>query len=153
MIYFIGVQGRSLRSGRLEFLSILNVERAGVAHGDGALDDHHSVGVHLQHGIDDGLDSRSIEEILLTVIVGGSGDDDELGITVAGFLVEGSLNAEGLVGKVILDIIVLYGRLLIIHQIDAFWNHVDTSHVVMPGQQGGDGKTDIAGTRNGNVHG
>ena len=133
-------------------LLVFHIEAAGVTHGDGALDDHHGIGVDLQHGINNGLHGRGVEEILLAVIVGGGSDDHELGIAVTGLLVEGSLEAQRLVGEIILDVVVLDRRLLMVHQINAFGNNVDSGDIIMLSQQSGDGKTDIAGTGNRNIH-
>ena len=92
------VQGLALtqelgRKEQVELLhalvSVFHVEVAGVAHGDGALNDHHCVGVHLQHRVDDGLHGTGVEEVLLGIVVGGSGDDDKLGVLITSFLVKG----------------------------------------------------------------
>ena len=75
----------------LEFLGILDVKRAGVADGDGALDDHDGIGVDLQHGVDDSLHGTGVEEVLLRVIVRRGSYDHELGFTITCLLVEGGL--------------------------------------------------------------
>ena len=134
------------------FLLVFHIEAAGVTHWDGRFDDHHGIGIHFQHCIDDGFDSGSVEEILLGVVVSGGGDDHEVGVAVTGLLVEGSLEAQRLVGEIILDVVVLDRRLLMVHQINAFGNDVDSGDIIMLGQQSGNGKTDIAGTGNRNFH-
>ena len=133
-------------------LLVFHIEAAGVTHGDGALDDHHGVWIHFQDCIDDGLYCGGVEEVLLGVVVSGGGDDHEVGIAVTGLLVEGRLEAQRLVGEIILDVVVLNGRLFMVHQINAFGNDVDSGDIIMLGQQSGDGKTDIAGTGNRNIH-
>ena len=134
------------------FLLVFHIEAAGITHGDGALDDHHGIGVHLEDCIDNGLHGRGVEEILLRIVVSGGGDDHELGVAVTGLLVEGRFEAQRLVGEIILDVVVLDRRLLMVHQINAFGNDVDSGDIIMLGQQSGDGKTDIAGTGNRNIH-
>ena len=128
------------------FLPVLDVEAAGVADGDGALDDHDGVGVDLQHGVDDGLHGAGVEEVLLGVVVGGRGDDDELGVAVAGVLVEGGLEVEGLGGQVFFDVVVLDGRLFVVDHVDAFGDDVHGGDLVMLGEQCGDAHADIAGS-------
>ena len=128
--------------------AVFHIQSAGVAHGNGALDDHDGVGVDIEDGVDDGLDGGGVEEVLLAVVVGGGGDDDEVGITVAGLLVEGSLEAQRLVGQIVLDVVVLDGRLLVVDEVDAFLDHIDGGDVVMLCQQGGNTKSYIAGSGN-----
>ena len=134
-----------------ELLVVLDIEAAGVAYRDGTLDDHHGVGVHLQHGVDDGFNGRGVEEVLLAVVVGRGGDDHELGIAVAGLLVEGSLEREGPAGEVVLNVVVLDWGFLIVDEVDPSRDHVNGGNVVVLCQQGGDTETDIAGTCYGNL--
>ena len=65
-----------------ELEGILDVEGTGVAYGDGALDDHDGVGVDAQDEVDDVLDVVGVEEVLDGIVVGGGGDDDEVGVAV-----------------------------------------------------------------------
>ena len=97
------------------FLLVFDIEAAGISHGDGTLDDHDGVGVNLEHSIDDGLYCGGVEEVLLAVIVSRSSYDHELGIAVAGFLIKGGLERQRLVGQIVLNIVVLDGRLLVVH--------------------------------------
>ncbi len=141
---------------QIEFLHALllvfHIQRAGIPHGDGTLDDHHGIGVHLQHSIDDGLHSRGVEEVLLRVIVRRGRNDYKLGIAVAGLLVEGGLEAEGPVGQIVLDVVVLDGRLLVVHEVNTLGDDIDSGDIIVLCQQSGDTETDIAGTCNGNFH-
>ena len=80
------------------FLPVFDVKASGVADGDGTLDDHDGVRVDLEHGVDDGFHGTGVEEVLLRVVVGGRGNDDKLGVFVAGLLVKSGLEVEGLGG-------------------------------------------------------
>ena len=133
-------------------LLVFEVEAAGVAHRDGALDDHHCVGIDLENRIDDSLHGRGVEEVLLGVVVGGGSDDHKLGIAIAGLLVEGGLKREGLVGQIILDVVVLDGRLFMVHQVDALGDDIDSGDIIMLCQQSGDTQTYITGSCNGYFH-
>ncbi len=54
-----------------------------IPHGNGRFDDHHSVGVMLEHHLDDTLHGGGVEKVLDTVVVGGSGDDHEVGLPIS----------------------------------------------------------------------
>ena len=89
-------------------LPVPYVEAAAVAHGDCGLDDHHSVGVHLQHQVDDLLHVGGVEVVPHRVVVRRCGDDHEVGAGVGLPAVEGSRQVEGLLRQVSLDVLVLY---------------------------------------------
>ena len=92
----------------------------------------HGMGVHLQQGVDDGLQGAGVEEVLLAVVVWvGGGDDDELGVAVACLLIEGGLQRQRLVGQIILDIVVLDGRHLVVDKVDTRGDNVDSGDVIM----------------------
>ena len=135
---------------QVEFLhalgAILNIQSTSIAHGDSALDDHHGVRIHLQHSVNDGLYRTGIKEVLLTVIVGRSGNNDKFRVAVASLLIQCSLQRKRLIGQIILDVVVLNGRLFVVDEVDAFLDHVDSCDVVMLCQQGGDTKSYIAGS-------
>ena len=66
----------------------------GVAHGDGRLDDDPGVRVHRAHGGDGGLDGARVEEVPVRVVVGGRGDDGEVGASVGLGHVDGGVQVE-----------------------------------------------------------
>ena len=90
-----------------ELQGVALVERAGVAHGDGALDDHQGIGVDAENQVDDVLDVVGVEEILYRVVVGRCSDDDDVGIAVGRGTVEGGSEVEVLLGEVFFDILIL----------------------------------------------
>ena len=111
--------------------SVLDVEAAAVADGDGGLDDHDGGGVDLEDEVDDFLDMGGVEEVLVRVIVGGGGDDDEVGLAVCGTPIEGGGEVEGLLGEVALDILVLDGGLALVDEIDFFGDDINGDYFVM----------------------
>ena len=67
---------------------VFHIEAAGIAYGDGALDDHHGVGVHLQHQVNNLFHVRGVEEVLGAIVVGRRSDNHEVGITVTRLAVQ-----------------------------------------------------------------
>ena len=134
-----------------ELEGILLVERAGVTHGDGALDDHHGVGVDAEDQVNDILDVVGVEEVFDGVVVCRRGDDDEVGIAVGGGAVEGGGEVEVLLGEVFFDILVLDGRNTPVDFLHLFGDDIDGRHPVVLRQQRGDAQTDIARTGYGNL--
>ena len=55
-------------------------------------------------------------------------------------------------GEILLDIVILDGRLLVVHQVDAFLDDIDSGDIIVLCQQCGDTETDIAGTCDGYGH-
>ena len=90
-------------------LGVLQVEAAGVAHGDGGLNDHDGIGIDLQHQVDDFLDMAGVKIVLYGVVVGRGGDDHEVGIGISPAAVEGGGEQQRLLGQVALDIVILDG--------------------------------------------
>ena len=90
-------------------LPVPYVEAAAVAHRDGGLDDHHSVGVRLQHQVDDLLHVGGVEVVPHRVVVRRCGDDHEVGAGVGAASVECRRQVEGFLRKVFLNVLVLYG--------------------------------------------
>ncbi len=103
---------------------VLLLHRGGEADRDGALDDHHGSGVHLQNQLDDFLDVTGIEEVLDRVVVGRRGDDDEVGARVSRPGVQGRGEIQLLLGQIFLDILVLNGADPVVDLFDLLGNHV-----------------------------
>ena len=93
---------------------VLLAHRSRKANGDRRLDDHDSIWVVLDDQLDYCFNCRSIEEILLTVIVGRSSDDYKVGILVGSFRVQRSLQIQILFGKILFDVLVLNWGLLVV---------------------------------------
>ena len=77
------------RTGELQ--GIAHIEVAAITHRDGTLDDHHGIGVDRNHQVDDILNEMGVEEILYRIVVGGNGNDDEVGIAISTGAVEGCI--------------------------------------------------------------
>ena len=128
-----------------------------VADRDGALDDHQDHRVDLQHMLDCILNGARIEEVVLVVIVGRRGDDDQLGRLVGSVLVHGrgqvelALPLERLAEEA-LDLIVLNRANELIEFVRLRRRSGYSSNFVVLCQQHGQRQTDIADTGNGDIH-
>lgn len=123
-----------------------------VAHRHRGLDDHDGLGVHLEHQLDHLLHEARVEEVLVGIVVGGRGDDDELRLLVGLRAVEGGSEVQLVVREVVLDLGVRDGRQAPVDEIDLLGDDVHSGHMVVLGQQDGQGKPHVAGAGNGDVH-
>ena len=73
-----------------ELESILHIERAAVAHGNGGFNHHHGIGVDTQHQVNDIFDMVRIEEVLLRVVVGRCSNHHKVGILISLCPIQGS---------------------------------------------------------------
>ena len=129
----------------------------GVAHGDGRLDDDPGVRVHRAHGGDGGLDRRSVEEVLVRVVVGGRGDDGVVGARVGIGHVYGGVQVELTLPRLCLrqealDLVVLDGRHVVVDLLDLLGHDVQRVHLVVLREQDGEGQADVAGTGDSDLH-
>ena len=102
---------------------------------------------------------RGVEEILLGIVVRGSGDDDEVGAAVGGAAVERGrqVQRDGIAGsigasQVTLDVVVLDGAYTIVEQIDLFGNDIHGRHMVALREKRGDAESHITGSCYCNIH-
>lgn len=96
---------------RCSLLRILQIETASVTHWYGALDNHHGVGVHLKHQVDNLHYMCSIEVVLYGGIVGWCSDHHEVGILISRLAIKSSSKVEFLLCQILLYIIVLIGEI------------------------------------------
>jgi len=122
----------------------LVLKAAGVADRDGGLDDHDGSGVHLEDEADDFFDVGGVEEVLDGVVVGGGCDDDEIGIAVGRGAVEGGREVQVFLGKIFLDVIILYGRFLPVDLLYFFGYDVHGHYLLVLSQEGGDAESYVA---------
>ena len=80
---------------------------------------------------------RCVEEVFLGIVVGGGGDDDEIGIPVCGLAVKRCNKVQGLFGQVFFDVLVLNGRYLPVYLFYFFRDYVHGNNFVMLCQKGG----------------
>lgn len=92
---------------------------------------------------------RRVEEVLLRVVVGGSGDHHEVRVPVGGLTVKRGGEVEWLLAEKPLDVLVLDRGLATVYPIDLVGDHINGSHLVALGQQGGYGEADVASTGHG----
>ena len=128
----------------LELLCVLDVQAAAVAYGDGTLDDHSGLWVYLENKVDDVLDVVGVEEVLLWVVVGGGGNDNEVGIAVCLSAVEGCAQVQLFLGQVFLDILILNGRYAVVDFLDFLGDDVNGYNFVVLCQQSGDTQSYIS---------
>ena len=138
--------------GQTAVLGELLPYASGIAHRDGALDDHRGRRVDLQHLADHILHGRGVEEILRAVIVRRGGDDHKLGIRIAGLPVQRGAELQRLVRQIILYVLVLNGRLPVVDHLHALGHDVHGGDIVTLRQQSGNTQTNIAGSCYGNIH-
>ena len=131
----------------------LFADRLGVAHGDGGLDDHGGVRVHLQYQFDYLFHVGGVEEVFLGVVVGGGGDDYEVGVFIGGLAVQGGCEVQlyGLAagvrsGQVLLDEFVLDRALATVDFLDLFRHHVHCHNFVVLRQKGGQAHAYVTGS-------
>ena len=139
------------RQGRrgTELFRILHVQAAAVPHGNGTLDDHHRVRIHLQHQVDHLLHVRRIEIILHRIVVRRSRNHHKVRFPVSRSPVERSCQVEFLLRQILLDILILYRADTFVYLLHLFRNHVDSHHPVMLRQQSSDGQAHITRSRYG----
>lgn len=124
----------------------------GVADRDCGFDHHDRVRVDRQDILDHRLDAAGVEEVGFRIVIGGGGDDHEVGTAVGLYLVEGRPEIEGLLGEIPLDLAVLDGRQAIVDQVDLGRNDVQGDYPVVLGEQHCVGESDVAGSGDGDVH-
>ena len=112
---------------------VLLPEGGGVAHGDGALDDHHGGGVDLQDQLDHLLHMGSVEEVPHRIVVRRRGDHDEVGIGIGGPGVQGGSEGQRLLLQVLDDVLVLDGADAAVDLVHLLGNDVDGGHFVVLG--------------------
>ena len=97
------------REQQPQVTAIFLVKAFAIANGDGALDDHHGIGVDIPHEVYDVLYVVGIEEILFRIIVRRCCNDYEICTLVGTCPIECSREAEFLFLEISLDVFVLNG--------------------------------------------
>ena len=117
---------------------VLLPEGGGVAHGDGALDDHHGGGINLQDQPDDLLHVRGVEEVPHRIVVRRRGDHDEVSIGIGGPGVQGGGEGQRLLRQVLDDVLVLDRADAAVDLVHLLGHDVDGDNGVPLRQQRGD---------------
>ena len=133
-------------------IAVFLTDTGGVAHGDCALDDHHSIGVHGEHEVDNILDMVSIEEVLDGIVVCGGCNDHEVCVLVGSLAIKGCHKIQLLLLQILLDILILNGANPVVDLLHLLRDDIDGGHLMMLRQQGSDGKTYIACACNCDFH-
>lgn len=138
--------------------AIFRSHAVGVAHRDGALDDHQHFRIDLQHMLNSILNGTRVEEMVFVVIIGRRGDDDQVCRLVGRVLVHGcdevelALPLERLAEET-LNLIVLDRADELIKLVRLRRRGRNRSDFVVLCQQHGQRQADIADTGNGDIHG
>ena len=140
------------REDKAKVSAILFIKSCAVTHGDGALYHHHGIGIHFSHEIDDLLHVRSVEVVLHRIIIGRRGYHYEVGIAVSVASVECSYEIELLLGKVFLNIVVLYGRNTIIDFFHLLGYNVHSLDLMVLGKKRGNAHAHITGASNSHLY-
>lgn len=126
------------------FLGIFQIEASRVAHGDGALDDHHRLGIHFQHQVYHLLHVACVEVVLHGVVVRGSRYHHEIGITVRFCAIQGGGEVQRFLRQILLYVLVLDGRLALVDEVYLLRYHVHRHYLVVLAEQRGDRKAYVA---------
>ena len=102
-----------------------------ISHGNGRFDDHHGVGVVLEHQLNDTLHGGGVEKVLHTVVIGGGGNHHEVCLPVGGGRVQGGVQVQRFVCQIVLDVLVLDGRLFCVDHIHLLGDDVHSLHVMV----------------------
>ena len=132
-------------------------DAVGVTHRHGALDDHQHLRVHAQHMLDRILHGAGVEEMMLIVVVGRRGDDDQFGRRIGGVLVHGRGQVELALAfadlpEEALDLIVLDGADELVEFVRLGRRRGNRCNVVVLGKEYGEAQTHIADSGDGDVH-
>ena len=117
---------------------VLGLEGLGVADGDGALDDHDSVRIHLKYQLDDFFNVAGIEEVFDRVVVGRGGDDYEVGVGIGSAGIQGGGEGQRLLRQVPDDVLVLDWADAAVDLVHLLGHDVDGDNGVPLRQQRGD---------------
>ena len=115
-------------------LGVLEVQTATVTHGDGALDDHHGIGVDREDQVDDILDVMGVEEVPQGVVVGGCSYDNIVGILVGRSTIEGGGEVELLLGEILLDVVVLNGGTTVVDHVNLLGDDIYCCYLIVLGE-------------------
>jgi len=107
----------------------------GEADGDGGFDHHDGVGVDGQDLSNHGFDGGGVEEVLLGVVVGGSADDNVVGVPVGAVAVGGGAQVERVVLQVVADLFIYDGGDASVYHVHFALDDVYGDHVVVLAEQ------------------
>ena len=127
-------------------LPVPDIQAAAVAHRDGGLDDHHCVRVDLQHQIDDLLHVAGVEVVPDRIVVGRGRDDHEVRVGVGPASVKGGREVQRFLGKILLYVLVLNGRLPAGEHLHLLGDDVHGGHMMVLGQKSRYAQSHVART-------
>ena len=131
-------------------LCIFEVEVARIAHGNGGFDDHRGRRIDAENLVDDLFYVGGIEIVFRRVVVRWRGNHHKVGIFVGRIGIQSGRQSQGLFAQILLDVIVLNGRLAAVDEVNLFGNDVNGHHFVVLCQQGGHAEAHISGAGDSN---
>ena len=123
------------------------------SHRNCRLDDDRRLGGEFLYQVEDSVDARGVEIILVRVIVRRGGDDDEVRTPVRVLRISGGTQVQVVVSQVLRDQGIDDRRLSVVDHRDAFGVDVDCNDTVVLGEQHCIGHADIAQSCDGDFHG
>ena len=131
---------------------VLLVQSRSESDRHGGLHNHGAVIVHGEHLLDNAFHRRSVEIVLLRVVVSRGGDDHDVSRGVRRAPVGGGGEAQRLFCEVLLDVFISDGRLSGIQKLHFFRNYVYCGDVVVLRQKNCHRKPDVSCSRYGYFH-
>ena len=119
----------------LETVEIFHIHAPAETNGDGAFDDHHRVGVDVEHQVDDLFHVFCVEIIAYGVIVGRSGNHHEVRIFVCRCSIKRCGQRKRFLTQVFLDVFIIDGRFVAVEHLYFFCHHIYGCHFVFLGKQ------------------
>ena len=131
-------------------LCIFEVEVARIAHRNGGFDDHRGRRIDAENLVDDLFYVGGVEIVFRRVVVRWRGNHHKVGIFVGHVGIQCGRQSQGLLAQILLDVIVLNGRLAMVDEVNLFGNDVNGRHFVVLCQQGGHAEPHISGAGDSN---
>lgn len=126
---------------------------ARITDGNGRFDHHGGVRIDRQHVADHRFHRGGVEVVGFRVVIGGRGNDHEIGTGKSLALVERGFQVERLVGEEILDFGVDDRRFSPVEHIHLGGQDVEGDDFIMLGEQDSIGETDVTGPGDSDFHG
>ena len=131
--------------------SILHIKRTAIPNRNGWFNDHHGIRIDVQYQIDHILYMMCIEVIPQRIIIGGSRNDNEIGITISRLAIKRSSQVQIFLSEISLDILILNRWFLTVDKIHLLRYHVHRCHRMMLCQQGSDTQSHVTGSGHGDL--
>ena len=116
---------------RRALLCIFHIQLARIAHGNGGFDHHRGRRIDAEHLVDDLFYVGGVEIVFRRIVVRWRGNHHEVGIFVGRIGIQCGRQSQGFLAQILLDVIVLNGRLAMVDEVNLFGNDVNGRHFVV----------------------